>query len=283
MLIDITLYLCEALIIALCFPMAFRPHTLNRSIFNPSLYNRVLDIWFEGLPRDAKVTPPTVNERWFQGPPEIKRAFDEKCRQEFSHSLEAVNPQNYPILTNESSFRPAAPFINEINSAGDDGEKTRRTLSLILLFDQIPRNLYRTMETLPLVYNQYDPIALGIARHMLTMKPRPDLHESVRHMQPWRMWFYLPLMHSEDITDHQSFMQIYNELKTELLAMADKDPAAKEAVISMQENEKYERIHYEILEKFGRYPHRNSCLGRESTKEETEYLKNGGMTFGVKG
>ena len=97
------------------------------------------------------------------------------------------------------------------------------------------------------------------------------------------MWFNLPLMHSEDITDHQSFMQIYNELKAELLAMADKDPAAKEAVTSMQENEKYERIHYEILEKFGRYPHRNNCLGRESTKEETEYLKNGGMTFGVQG
>jgi len=43
---------------------------------------------------------------------------------------------------------------------------------------------------------------------------------------------------------------------------------------------KYAEEHKEIIEKFGRYPHRNRSLGRESTEEELDYLKNNGPTFG---
>lgn len=274
------LFFIQVVLIVLSLPMAFRPPALNRSIFNPTLYKHVLDVWFDGLPPDAKAPTEAVVLRWFRGPPEAKLAYDERCRNEFGHVLEAVNPKNYPILANESPSRPAAPFIEEIERAADDAEKTSRTLSLILLFDQIPRHLYRTMETLPLVYNHYDRIALGITQHMLNMNPRPDLHPSVRYSMARRIWFYMPLMHSENLENHKISMRIHDEMRAEARALAESDPSTKESAIFMEGPEK---MHFDLIEKFGRYPHRNKCLGRESTKEELEYLEGGGVTFGVKG
>lgn len=277
------LFIVEVFLILVSFPMAFRPPALNRSVFNPTLYKRVLDVWFDGLSPDAKGLIEAVMLKWLQGTPESKLAFDNVCRQEFGHALEAVNPKNYPILANESPFRLAAPFIEEIAQAADDTEQTSRTLSLILLFDQIPRHLYRTTETLPLVYNHYDRIALGIAQHMLNMTPRPDLHPSVRYSTVCRLWFYLPLLHSENLENHKTAMRIHDEMRAEALDLAKSDPSTKDSMFFVEKIEEADKIHFDLIQKFGQYPHRNKCLGRESTKEEREYLEAGGETFGVKG
>lgn len=282
MLVHLLLFLIELVIIILSLPMALTP-ALNRSIFNPVLYQRIQDIWFAGLPPEAKGVTEEAARNWFRGTPEEKLAFDDLLRKEFAHALEAVSPKNYPILTNEPNSRPAAPFIDDIHLAANDAEKTSRTLSLILLFDQIPRNLYRTTETLPLVYNHYDHIALGITQHMLTMNPRPDLHPSVFSSPSRRLWFYLPLWHSEDHENHKVGKKIYDDMRAEAQALAQTDPSAKDAVELLELSEKPQQMHYDLIEKFGRYPHRNRCLGREGTKKEIEYLESGGETFGVTG
>ena len=65
---------------------------------------------------------------------------------------------------------------------------------------------------------------------------------------------YLPLMHSESLEHHEKAMALYEELGN---------------VQSIA----FEKKHKEIIERFGRYPHRNEVLGRESTAEEVEFLK----------
>ena len=259
-------------------PMA---NQLNRKLFNPSLYKRVLDVWFEGLPPDARSATDTVIRRWFTGTPKEKKAFDVACSKEFSHVLEEVGPDRFPVSSSDSqSLAPnsiTALLLEELDTATNDLETTNRALSLILLFDQIPRNLYRTNETLPLVYNHYDNIALVLARHILKMQPRPDLHPSIRHSPVWRLWLYMPFMHSENLSDHLVNDEICDDLRTEMADLGYEDGLN---YLGLARNSA--KQHREILEKFGRYPHRNGCLGRTNTKEEDKWLNDGGETFGVK-
>ena len=262
--------------------MAHQLPALNRKIFNPSLYKRVLDVWFEGLPPDAKSAPDTVLRRWFASSPAEKEAFDAVCSKEFSHVLEEVGPQRFPVSSPDpNSLAPnsiTVPLLEELDMTTNDLETTNRALSLILLFDQIPRNLYRTTETLPLVYNHYDSIALSLARHVLKMQPRPDFHPSVRHSPVRRSWFYVPFMHSENLSDHMVSDKIGDDMKTEMAALG-----YEEELKYLAQNKKWATVHREIVEKFGRYPHRNACLGRKNTEEEEKWLNEGGETFGVKG
>ena len=261
--------------------MAHQLPALNRKIFNPSLYKRVLDVWFEGLPPNAKSPTDTVFSRWFRGSPEEKAAFDILCSKEFSNALEEVGPERFQVSSpNSHSVVPnniMVPLLEELDMTANDLETTNRALSLVLLFDQIPRNLYRTNETLPLVYNHYDNIALSLARHILKMQPRPDLHPSVRHSPVRRYWFYIPFMHSENLSDHMVQDKIADDMETEMVALG-----YEEGLRYLAQCRKSANTHREILEKFGRYPHRNACLGRKNTEEEEKWLNGGGETFGVK-
>jgi uncharacterized protein (DUF924 family) len=256
-------------------------HQLNRKIFNPTLYKRILDVWFEGLPPDAKTATDTVIRRWFMGTPEEKKAFDAVCSKEFSHVLEDVGPERFPVSSSDSlslaTNSITVPLLEELDMTTNDLETTNRALSLILLFDQIPRNLYRTNETLPLVYNYYDNIALSLARHVLKMQPRPDLHPSVRHSPVRRLWFYLPFIHSENLSDHMVNDKICDDMRVEMAALGYED-----CLKYLEKARNSAKHHREILEKFGRYPHRNACLRRTNSKEEEKWLNDGGETFGVR-
>lgn len=262
--------------------MSHQLPALNRKIFNASLYKRVLDVWFEGLPPDAKFATDAVVRRWFKASPEEKEAFDAVCNKEFSHVLEEVGPVRFPVSSPDSSSDGSnnniVSLLKELDETSNELETTNRALSLILLFDQIPRNLYRTQETLPWVYNHYDHIALSLTRHILKMQPRPDLHPSIRHSPARRIWFYMPLMHSENLSDHMIHNKIADDMRAEIAALGD-----EEGLKSMMGYKDAEQMHRKIVEKFGRYPHRNVYLGRENTKEEEKWLNDGGETFGVKG
>jgi uncharacterized protein (DUF924 family) len=83
-------------------------------------------------------------------------------------------------------------------------------------------------------------------------------------------------MHSEKLDDHRLFQKIAEETAEEV-----KDD--EEASTALEMSIKFEQMHVDIIEKFGRYPHRHECLGREPTEEEKKYLKGGGQTFGVAG
>ena len=250
---------------------------LNRAIFNPTLYSRVREVWFGDLSWGAKAPDQASITRWFTGEGDDKAKFDKICYNEFNPAIEALSPSRFPVKE-VSDADLTAPFTTEIHQVGgeDGAEKTKTALSLLILLDQIPRNLYRTNDTLPLVYKHYDRIAVALARHIMSTKPRLDLHQSIRASVPYRQWFYLPLMHSEKIEDHRILQSILGEVKEELKDDGD----AKGA---LENFDKFEAMHADIIEKFGRYPHRSECLGREKTEEEKEFMKDGGATFGVAG
>ncbi|KIW04678.1 uncharacterized protein PV09_04414 [Verruconis gallopava] len=247
----------------------------HRNVFTPSLYARLRTVWFGDLPWGARLADQACVERWFTAGPEAKARFDKLCDDEFGAAVRALSPANYPVK-GLSDADIAAPFVEEIYGPGgvDEVGRVKTALSMMILLDQIPRNLYRSKETLRIVYEHYDRIALSLARHVSTATPRLDLHPSIRLSQPFRQWFYLPLMHSEDLEDHRLFSRILEGLAEE----GRDDP---DVVKSVEDSIKFEKLHVAILERFGRYPHRNACLGRDFTDEERKWLDEGGQRFGV--
>ena len=98
-----------------------------------------------------------------------------------------------------------------------------------------------------------DPLALAAAASALERGfDRPLLlHE--------RTFFYLPFEHAEDLAAQRRSLELF----------AARDP----------DNLEWARRHYDIVERFGRFPHRNAILGRTSTPEEIEFLKRPGSSF----
>lgn len=124
-------------------------------------------------------------------------------------------------------------------------------LALIILLDQFPRHMFRGT---PQAFAT-DEDALLIAKQAVH-KGFDQVLEPVK-----RGFLYLPFQHSENLSDQKKSVELYG-------AMKDANPAG----------DMYARRHYVPIEKFGRFPHRNEILGRESTQEEIEFLKeNGGF------
>ncbi|PVI02474.1 DUF924-domain-containing protein [Periconia macrospinosa] len=254
-------------------------HTLDKNIFNPTLYKNIQTAFFEGVELGAKTIDFAVLKRWFTGTPEEKLAFDNVCREQFGRALEAIGPDQFPRPT-------AEPFVRELEEmaakhTGSDGSEVAWTaVSMALLLDQAPRNIFRTNEGLAKVYNHYDEIAHSLVKVLLSRQSpigRPDLHPQWRLSMLHRMWFYMPLMHSEDIASHELHDHIMAELKEEL-----RRENGNEAMLGLLDKSmESEKEHRDILDRFGRYPHRNQALGRKSTPEEMKFLAEGGATFGV--
>jgi uncharacterized protein (DUF924 family) len=148
----------------------------------------------------------------------------------------------------------------------------------MILLDQIPRNLYRTHESLKLVFGHYDVLSLSLTHRLMSLNPRPDLAADIRFRPVLRMWFYMPLMHSESRDDHRLLLRILDDAKLDMDGKGD-----EEAAKYVEFFRGFEKRHADIIEKFGRYPHRNACMNREATEEEKKYLEDGGETFGVGG
>lgn len=121
-------------------------------------------------------------------------------------------------------------------------------LALILCLDQFPRNIHRGSG----VAWHYDELARKKAETALNAK-----HDQAFGL-PLKRFFYIPYMHSEKL-EHQRYC-------LELCRRAGDEEGVKFAI-----------LHLEIIERFGRFPHRNDVLGRASTAEEEEYLSSGGF------
>jgi uncharacterized protein (DUF924 family) len=115
------------------------------------------------------------------------------------------------------------------------------------VLDQFSRNMHRNT---PLAFAA-DPLALALAQTAVALGA--DLEVDLRH----RAFFHMPYMHSESRAIHEQAL---------LLFTADGDPD-------------YELRHKAIIDRFGRFPHRNAVLGRTSTPEELEFLKTPGSSF----
>jgi uncharacterized protein (DUF924 family) len=133
-----------------------------------------------------------------------------------------------------------------------DGE-ARSALALILLLDQFTRNVLRDSARA----FAGDGAALAVAKRLVA-----DGRD--RQLAPVERWFaYLPYEHSERIEDQRESLRLFGELAKEGLA----EPLV------------WARRHYEVIARFGRYPHRNELLGRPSTAEEIEFLRQPGSRF----
>ncbi len=123
-------------------------------------------------------------------------------------------------------------------------DATRGVLAKILILDQFSRNMFRDS---PKAF-MGDVHALSLAQCVVGEGKDMTLTPDERY------FLYMPYMHSESHAVHRDALRLFTALQ---------NPVAL----------KYEVLHKEIIDRFGRYPHRNAVLGRESTQEEVEFLK----------
>lgn len=122
-------------------------------------------------------------------------------------------------------------------------------LALVLSLDQLPRNLYRG--------SAHAWATDGLARRYASHAVDAGFDLVVNPML--RTFFYMPFVHSEALADQERALSLYRRLPG--------DDAGRWA-----------RHHHAIVQRFGRFPHRNALLGRESTAEEQAFLDNGGFS-----
>lgn len=136
-----------------------------------------------------------------------------------------------------------------------DWEKTARgQLALILVLDQFARHIYRGK---PSAFAS-DDYALKIC----TQGMEREFDHSLTLIE--RVFYYFPLLHSEDLFYQEAAMRSYEALVTFSLP---------ETKIIYESFFKFANHHYNIIRRFGRFPQRNAVLARESTPEELQYLK----------
>lgn len=137
--------------------------------------------------------------------------------------------------------------------------EARGRLALVVLIDQMRRNAYRDD---PAMYAA-DTVARGLV--LKGLETRVDLELDPIH----RLFFYLPLEHSEDLQHQERAVQLCSELAESVSAQRD----------SYAYFGKYAIQHRDIIARFGRFPHRNAILGRSSTPEELAFLKEPNSSF----
>ena len=170
----------------------------------------LVDFW-----RDAGMA------KWFRG----GEAFDAECRTRWL----------------DAHFAAAR---REFDDWMDDAEGA---LALVLLLDQIPRNVFRNSGHAFAT----DPLALHYANRAI------DVGHDAKTDAGLRFFFYLPFEHSEAIADQDRAVELFTALgNTDLLG--------------------YANAHRDVIVRFGRFPHRNAALGRSNTPEEQAWLEAGG-------
>jgi uncharacterized protein (DUF924 family) len=122
-------------------------------------------------------------------------------------------------------------------------------LAVVLLLDQIPRNIFRNT---PRAYTA-DAAARAVADRAL--------ERGFDRLVPqvWRLFFYMPFHHSEEIADQRRSVALFDAL-----------PRNPDRRASLR---RYGRPYVEVIERFGRFPHRNAILGRESTPDEIAFIE----------
>lgn len=128
-------------------------------------------------------------------------------------------------------------------------EEPRSALALVIVLDQFPRNMFRGTARAFAT----DPDARAIARRILGRGWDKGM------TQAERLFAYLPFEHSESLEDQDLSCELMKDFDAEQL--------------------RYAIRHREIIERFGRFPHRNAILGRQSTPAEIEFLKQPGSGF----
>jgi len=129
-------------------------------------------------------------------------------------------------------------------------QSAKGALAEVILLDQFSRNMFRDTARA----FAYDGMALLLSQQAITAKHDYQLSPIENS------FLYMPFMHSESALLHEAAVELYEKN-------------------GLQGNLDFELKHKVIIDRFGRYPHRNEILGRESTPEEIEFLNEPGSSF----
>ena len=184
----------------------------------------VLEFWFG---REDEPGYGEFREAWFRKDPE----FDQQVRDRF-----------------EDLYETAAA-----GGLDDWMQEARSSLALVILLDQLPRNMFRG-----------DPKSYATDRKAQEAAEHAVDRALDRELPPFqRMFLYMPFMHSENLEHQRRSVELFRGLGGE----GETNPLH------------YAVRHMEIIERFGRFPHRNEVLGRQTTPEEAEFLTQPGSSF----
>eukprot|EP00049_Salpingoeca_infusionum_P002562 m.58062 g.58062 ORF g.58062 m.58062 type:complete len:242 (+) comp11653_c0_seq2:37-762(+) len=173
-----------------------------------------------------------------------------------------------PETDKEITEKFGALFDNEeVQTGWEYAGNARNNLAHIILVDQMSRNVFRGTKR----SFDYDGIALRKSLEMIAS------HQYLELRPIERLFMLLPLEHSEDIDNHKALEVIVEDLELEVDSLGDFADDIKAYTKSFVQ---FKNQHTEVLERFGRYPHRNAVLGRESTEEELAFLADGASSWG---
>jgi len=134
-------------------------------------------------------------------------------------------------------------------------------LALIILIDQFRRNIYRNSAE-----------AFSKDRLALKLCVEGAMEKKDKSLTPiQRVFFYMPLQHAESAKVQAKAVELYNRLAESV------SPTYQETFLTVAQ---FAELHKDIIDQFGRFPHRNKLLGRENTSEEDEYLASDSPDFG---
>jgi uncharacterized protein (DUF924 family) len=196
-------------------------------------FQDVLAFWFGDLDEQGRADEAHVKRWWTKD-----TAFDQEIRDRFGALHEAIVSGAHEAWL----------------------ESPRGRLAYVIVLDQFSRNMFRGTSKM----FAWDEVALreaiaGIDRGM---------DRTVAHDE--RAFYYLPLMHSEELEVQQQCVDLFTAWRDEV------DETLRDAVANSLD---FAVRHLDIVRRFGRFPHRNDLLGRVSTPEELEFLKQPGSSF----
>ncbi len=189
---------------------------------------------------------------WFGDEPDDARVANEKW-------------QSWWTKTDETDRAIEQRFGTLVTAASrgelDDWTATPRDhLALTLVLDQFSRNIFRDT---PQAF-ACDDKALGLT--LMALEEEMD-----RHLRPIeRILLYFPLEHSESLEHQQRCVELMETLEREV---------PEDWRETFESFTRYAVAHCDVIKRFGRFPHRNAILGRESTPAELEFLKTPGSSF----
>ncbi|OAP56626.1 hypothetical protein AYL99_08738 [Fonsecaea erecta] len=207
---------------------------------------RVLDYWFPPSSADDSSNDPT--KKWFL--PANPEAVDAEIRSQFGPLVEQARE----------------------GSLDDWASTPLGALALTVLLDQFPRNIYRGSG---LSYaSDAQAVDLVVASMAREFDRSPDLTPLMA------MFFYMPLMHAESLMPQVAAISLLEGLAARCRAGSFATSASPRAAVAVEEAAKFAQIscdfakaHRDVILRFGRFPSRNAALGRESTPDEVEFLR----------
>ena len=198
----------------------------------------ILTFWFEGLNDRTHIDKNALSVRkWFMK----NERFDQEIKDKFEVILLKARQGEYKKWEDIALGR----------------------LALVILFDQFSRNIYR---------GTAQAFAADFLALELTLKSFKDKKDQDLQLIE-RVFFYMPLMHTENLKVHDISVNQFHNLVEESKTQSPHNTSYYEYTL------KYAKSHRDIIERFGRFPHRNEILNRPSTKEELSFLTQVGSRF----